>query len=143
MRVADILSSKGTAVATIPAERTVAEAAAQLAHWSIGALLVSADGTAIEGVISERDIVRHLDLVGAALLARPVSSIMSAPVHTCAPDDTPDAVLAIMTERRVRHVPVVDRGRLAGVVSIGDIVKSRIEALEADRRELVEYITAR
>jgi CBS domain-containing protein len=143
MRVAEIISNKGSAVATIPGERTVAEAAAQLAHWSIGALIVSSDGTAIEGVVSERDIVRHLDRVGAALLTRPVSSIMSMPVHTCVPDDTPDAVLAMMTELRVRHVPVVDHGQLAGVVSIGDIVKSRIEALEADRRELVQYITAR
>ena len=143
MHVRDILKRKGAAVATIGAERTVAEAAAELSRRAIGALVVSADGRHIEGIVSERDIVRELDRLGAPLLAMTVGSIMSSPVHTCAVDDATEDVMALMTELRVRHVPVVADGVLGGLVSIGDVVKSRIEALEADRRELVEYITAR
>lgn len=143
MHIVDILANKGTTVATIARDATVGEAVSQLSRLSIGALVVSADGSIIDGIVSERDIVRRLDHLGADLLATSVASIMSTPVHTCSPDDTPEAVMATMTNRRVRHVPVMHEGRLCGLVSIGDVVKSRIEALEADHKVLVEYITAR
>ena len=143
MHIVDILANKGTTVATIARDATVGEAVSELSRLSIGALVVSADGSIIDGIVSERDIVRRLDHLGADLLATSVASIMSTPVHTCSPDDTPEAVMATMTNRRVRHVPVMHEGRLCGLVSIGDVVKSRIEALEADHKVLVEYITAR
>ena len=143
MRIADILASKGSFVATIGRQMSVSEAVAELARRSIGALVVSPDGIHIDGIVSERDIVRRLDRMGVDLLESTVESIMSTPVFTCSPDDTPDSVMATMTNRRVRHVPVMLDGRLCGLVSIGDIVKSRIEALEADHKVLVEYITAR
>ncbi len=143
MHIAEILAAKGSSVATIRREATIGEAVDALTRRSIGALVVSGDGTHIEGIVSERDIVRHLDRWGTDLLVLAVEAIMSAPVHTCSPDDTPETVMATMTDRRVRHVPVVRDGALCGLVSIGDVVKSRIEALEADHRILVEYITAR
>lgn len=143
MHIVDLLATKGPAVATIRRDATVREAVAELSRRSIGALVVSADGSHIDGIISERDIVRHLDHLGTDLLEASVASIMSTPVHTCTPEDTPEAVMATMTNRRVRHVPVTRDGTLCGLVSIGDVVKSRIEALEADHKELVEYITAR
>ncbi|MGH9092937.1 MAG: CBS domain-containing protein [Acidimicrobiales bacterium] len=143
MHIVDILAAKGSAVATISRTATVGDAVRELAARSIGALVVSEDGAHIDGIVSERDIVRRLDRSGSELLSSPVASIMSTPVHTCSPDDTPEAVMEIMTHRRVRHVPVVSDGRLTGLVSIGDVVKSRIEALEADHKVLVEYITAR
>jgi CBS domain-containing protein len=143
MHIVDILAAKGSGVATIRRDATVSEAVAELSRRSIGALVVSADGVHIEGIVSERDIVRRLDRLGADLLGTSVASIMSAPVHTCTPEDTPDEVMATMTNRRVRHMPVARDGVLCGLVSIGDVVKSRIEALEADHKVLVEYITAR
>jgi CBS domain-containing protein len=143
MRIVDILTAKGSAVATISRNATVSEAVAELSRRSIGALVVSPDGTRIDGIVSERDIVRRLDRLGTELLGASVASIMSAPVHTCTPDDTSEAVMTTMTNRRVRHVPVVRDGVLCGLVSIGDVVKSRIEALEADHKVLVEYISAR
>lgn len=143
MHIVDILAGKGTEVVTIPREATVREAAQELSRRSIGALVVSEDGIHIDGIVSERDIVRRLDPLGAELLGSPVATIMSTPVHTCAPDDTPESVMETMTNRRVRHVPVVRDGALCGLVSIGDVVKSRIESLEADHKVLVEYITAR
>ena len=143
MHIVDILATKGSEVATIPRTATVEEAVRLLSQRSIGALVVSEDGVHIDGIVSERDIVRRLDHRGPDLLEATVASIMSTPVHTCSPDDTPEAVMAVMTNRRVRHVPVVRDGALQGLVSIGDVVKSRIEALEEDHRVLVEYISAR
>jgi len=143
MRIADILANKGSFVATIGREVSVSEAVAELSRRSVGALVVSPDGIHIDGIVSERDIVRRLDRMGVDLLASTVESIMSTPVFTCSPDDTPEAVMTTMTNRRVRHVPVMLDGQLCGLVSIGDVVKSRIEALEADHKVLVEYITAR
>ena len=143
MHIADILAAKGTDVATIARDASVSDAVAGLSQRSIGALVVSGDGRVIDGIVSERDIVRRLDRLGSELLSASVASIMSSPVHTCAPDDTPESVMATMTNRRIRHVPVVRDGVLCGLVSIGDVVKSRIEALEADHKVLVEYITAR
>ena len=143
MRIVDILAGKGTEVATISREATVGDAVRKLSRRSIGALVVSEDRLHIDGIVSERDIVRRLDRRGAELLSSPVAAIMSTPVYTCAPDDTPESVMETMTNRRVRHVPVVRDGVLCGLVSIGDVVKSRIQSLEADHKVLVEYITAR
>jgi CBS domain-containing protein len=143
MRIGDILATKGSAVVTIPAGATVRQALAELARHDIGALVVSPDGVRIDGVVSERDIVRRLDRQGTGLLESTVRSIMSTPVHTCGPDDAPEQEMATMTNHRVRHVPIVADGELRGLVSIGDVVKSRIDDLEADHRILVEYISAR
>ena len=143
MRISTLLANKGSAVATIRGDATVADAVDDLSRHKVGALVVSADGQAIDGIVSERDVVRTLSARGESVLKELVSSIMSSTVHTCSPDDDTESLMRVMTERRFRHVPVVDDGRLAGIVSIGDVVKDRIEELEKDRTELIEYITAR
>jgi CBS domain-containing protein len=143
MLVSDLLEGKGSIVATISREATVGEAVADLARHRIGALVVSPDGNRIDGIVSERDIVRHLSDLHTDLLAEPVASIMSTSVRVCSPDDDVESIMNLMTEHRIRHVPVVDHGRLCGIVSIGDVVKSRMRELVKDRDELMEYITAR
>lgn len=143
MLVSTLLQRKGADVATITPDARVADLLAQLARLGIGALVVSNDGAHIEGIVSERDVVRAMVTYRGDLSQEPVSTIMSTDVHTCAPDEDVDRLMAIMTERRIRHVPVIDGGRLAGIVSIGDVVKSRIDELERHRRDLEEYITAR
>ena len=115
----------------------------RLRSHGIGALVVSSDGAHIDGIVSERDIVRGLAERHGALLDEPVEWIMTSTVFTCSPDDDTETLMAAMTDRRIRHVPVLDDGVLAGIVSIGDVVKHRITELEKDRKELVEYITAR
>lgn len=143
MLVSTLLQHKGADVATIAPDATVAELVGQLARLGIGALVVSSDGTHIEGIVSERDVVRAMVTYRGDLGEEPVSAIMSRSVHTCAPDEDVDRLMATMTEHRIRHVPVVTAGELSGIVSIGDVVKSRIDELERHRRELEEYITAR
>ncbi len=143
MLVSKLLDDKGTYVATISGGATVGEAVGELNQKGIGALVVSADGRTIEGIVSERDIVRRLDDRPDTLLGDPVSSIMSVTVFTCSPNDEVTSLMSVMTENRIRHVPVVADGALCGLVSIGDVVKSRIGELEKDRNELVDYINAR
>jgi CBS domain-containing protein len=143
VRISNLLATKGSTVATITGESTVAHAVGELTRLRIGALVVSSDGAHIDGIVSERDIVRALGERVGALLDDRVSSIMTSIVATCSPDDEIESLMKTMTERRIRHVPVVSDGVLAGIVSIGDVVKSRIDELEKDRKELVEYITAR
>ncbi|NDU71153.1 CBS domain-containing protein [Actinomadura sp. DSM 109109] len=140
MRIRDILRRKGDAVATVRPDATVRQLLAVLAEHNIGAAVVSPDGSAISGIVSERDVVRRLHEHGAALLDRPVSEIMTAEVRTCGPDDRVDDLRHAMTEHRFRHVPVIGDGRLAGIVSIGDVVKSAIDELESEREHLVDYI---
>jgi CBS domain-containing protein len=140
MRIRDILRRKGDAVATVRPGSTVRELLATLAEHNIGAVVVSPDGVAIVGIASERDVVRHMHRRGAGLLDAPVSEIMTAEVRTCGPDDAVDGLRHVMTERRIRHVPVVVNGRLVGIVSIGDIVKSAIDELETEREYLVGYL---
>ena len=140
MRIRDILRRKGDAVATVRPGSTVRELLATLAEHNIGAVVVSPDGVAIVGIASERDVVRHMHRRGAALLDAPVSEIMTAEVRTCGPDDAVDGLRHVMTERRIRHVPVVVNDRLVGIVSIGDIVKSAIDELETEREYLVGYL---
>ncbi len=143
IRVSNLLESKGAAVATVTPGATVAEAVAELARLRIGALVVSADGSHIDGIVSERDVVQRLHQLRGGLLDEPVSAIMSTEVETCAPGDDVESLMRTMTERRVRHLPVVEGGVLCGLVSIGDVVKQRIGELERDRHELLEYIGAR
>ncbi|MBV8461707.1 MAG: CBS domain-containing protein [Acidimicrobiales bacterium] len=143
MLVSNLLEQKGDGVATVPSTASVATVVAELARHGIGALVVSGDGRTIEGIVSERDIVRRLSELRMALLSEPVASIMSTSVRTCGPEDDVASLMTLMTEHRIRHVPVVEDGHLCGLVSIGDIVKSRIGELARDRSELIEYITAR
>jgi CBS domain-containing protein len=144
MKISFLLARKGSSVATISKDATIEDAVAALDMHGIGALVVSRDGKHIEGIVSERDIVRGLSRERGALLDRSVSGIMTSTVFTSGPDDDIDSLMAVMTERRIRHVPILDHdGLLAGIVSIGDVVKSRIDELEKDRRELVDYINAR
>ena len=144
MSIEKVLAGKGsTAVATITAESSVGQALSELASHGIGALVVSPDGTSIAGIVSERDVVRAIERDGPGILEQPVSSIMSTDLHTCRPEDEVDAIMALMTARRIRHVPVLRDGALAGIVSIGDVVKSRIDELEGDRKALVDFIYSR
>src|SRR5271156_2865428 len=140
MLVSDLLEAKGLAVATITGEATVGAAVADLVRHRVGALVVSPDGRSIDGIISERDIVIHLSEIHTELLGQTVASIMSYSVHVCTPTDDVDIIMNLMTEQRIRHVPVVEGAMLCGIISIGDVVKSRIGELERDRNELMEYI---
>ena len=140
MRIADVLRSKGSAVATVTPQTTVGELLAGLAEHNIGAMVVlGPDG--LVGIVSERDVVRKLHERGATLLTRPVSEIMTTVVATCTPRDSVNGLAAVMTQNRVRHIPVLDDGRLAGIVSIGDVVKTRMEELESEQQQLQAYIT--
>ncbi|MFD0729409.1 CBS domain-containing protein [Planotetraspora mira] len=140
MLIGSILQGKGTSVATVRPQATVTELLATLAELNIGAVVVSDDGATIAGIVSERDIVRRLHEQGAGILGHPVSSIMTSDVRTCAPDANVDELRRTMTNHRIRHVPVVRNGRLAGIVSIGDVVKNTIEELETEKDALVGYI---
>ncbi|MEV0968437.1 CBS domain-containing protein [Microtetraspora glauca] len=140
MLIRTILRGKGTDVATVAPDATVTELLAVLAERNIGAVVVSEDGATITGIVSERDVVRRLADRGAAVLDLPVSAIMTSEVHTCAPEANVDELRRTMTNHRVRHVPVLREGRLAGIVSIGDVVKSTIEELETENEALVGYI---
>ena len=143
MKISTLLARKGSSVATIKRGATVGEVVEELASHGIGALIVSEDGEHIEGIVSERDVVRGLASSGDALLGLQVSSIMTEEVFSRGPDDDAETLMSIMTERRIRHVPIVEDDVLVGIVSIGDVVKSRIDELEKDRKELVDYINAR
>lgn len=140
MRIGEILSAKADhGVVTISPEAGVRELIALLAEHNIGALIVSTDGTSIAGIVSERDVVRHLHSDGT-VVNNVVAAIMTEVVETCAPDDDLDEVMATMTARRFRHVPVLDGDRLAGIVSIGDVVKHKIGQLEFERDQLDSYL---
>jgi CBS domain-containing protein len=139
MHVTTLLEAKGHDVATIDAAAPVSEALEALRMLGIGALVVTGRSEPFVGIVSERDVVRHLSLRGAAVLSEPVSEIMSASVTTC----EPTTLMGLMTEHRIRHVPVLEDGRLVGIVSIGDVVKARLDELERERRDLLEYVSAR
>ena len=140
MKISDVLRNKGSEVVTIRPEDSVTRLLEVLADRGVGALVVSPDGQAVVGIVSERDVVRHLHRSGAAVLAAPVSDIMTSEVTTCSADDAVESLAATMTERRIRHVPVMDDGRLAAIVSIGDIVKHHMDQLRHERDQLVGYI---
>jgi CBS domain-containing protein len=142
MRVSTILEAKGTFVATVTPDVTIHEALGVLARYDIGSLVVSDDGSRIRGIISERDIMRHLERVQGALSLR-VSDVMSIHVPSATPDDHIDRVLWQMTHHRIRHVPILDEdGRLTGIVSIGDAVAARLREVEGERSALYDYITS-
>lgn len=143
MHVHNILQVKGANVATIRPEATLGDATASLRDHGVGALVVCSDER-IVGIISERDIVRSLAAHGGSTTVREVASEMSADVTTCRADDTVDALMELMTERRIRHLPVVDDGGgLTGIISIGDIVKARLGQLVTENDQLADYIQAR
>ena len=140
MQISQLLRHKGREVATIDGAESVRTALGLLADKGIGAIVVSSDGRHIDGIMSERDIARGLHTHGAGLLAEPVSSVMTAQVHTCEPQMSVHDLARTMTDHRVRHVPVVEDGALVGIVSIGDIVKARLDELEEERKQLMDYI---
>ena len=141
MDVAAILKSKGGDVATSPASSTVAEVVALLRGKGIGALVISEDGVAVEGIISERDILRGLAEHGAGVLAMTVTDVMTKEVVTCDPGDNVRELMKVMTARRFRHLPVVEYGALCGIISMGDLVKSRLEETEREAQAMRDYIT--
>ncbi|HYP45657.1 MAG TPA: CBS domain-containing protein [Propionibacteriaceae bacterium] len=141
MRIHDILSVKGFNVIHIQPEATVSELVALLEDHNLGAVVVSPDGRTIAGIVSERDVIRHL-AHGTEFLDGPVSSIMTVDVHSCTPADTVTSMMNAVTERRIRHLPVVDaRNQLQGIVSIGDLVKSQISELQFERDQLQGYVS--
>jgi CBS domain-containing protein len=145
VNISDILRHKSadpthdSAVLTIAPVETVATLLAALAEHNVGALVVVEDAD-VAGIVSERDVVRRLAERGAEMLDATVSEIMSTEVVSCASKDKVDSVAETMTERRIRHMPVIDDGELVGIVSIGDVVSSRIRQLETDRGQLEQYI---
>jgi CBS domain-containing protein len=140
MRVSEVLRRKGATVITIAPDASVRDLLALLAEHGIGAVVVSGDGVVVAGIVSERDVVRRVHQDGEQVLGGPVAAIMTAEVETCAPPDDVEQLMSVMTERRVRHLPVVEDGRLVGLVSIGDVVKHRISEVQAERDQLSAYI---
>lgn len=140
MNVETILRNKGDWVATIRPDATIAEAVDMLNRERIGAIVVSEDGRGVDGILSERDIVIALGSDSDDLLARPVGEIMTRTVVTCDPSDSVGELMAEMTNRRIRHFPVVAGGRLCGIVSIGDLVKSRLDEVEFEANSLRSFI---
>jgi CBS domain-containing protein len=140
MRIADVLRTKGAVVATIAPDMAVRDLLASLVARNIGAMVVI-DSSGVVGIVSERDVVRRLHEHGADLLNRPVSDIMTSRVITCTPTESVDSLSGLMTTNRVRHVPVVEDGQLVGIVSIGDVVKTRMEELQTQQEQLEAYIT--
>ena len=141
MRISDVLRVKGTQVVTVTPDTSVRRLLAVLAEHRIGAVVVSRNGTSVDGIASERDVVRALARRGAAVMSEPVTAIYTAEVHTVTPQTSLEEVMRMMTVHRVRHAPVVADGGLRGIVSIGDVVKNRIDELETERAALTDYIT--
>jgi CBS domain-containing protein len=139
MRIKDVLHTKGDMVVTVSPDATVRDLLSLLAEHNIGAVVVSGDGSSVDGIVSERDVVRAL-VRGVEILDSAVAEIMTAEVRTVALDDTVDGLMRLMTEHRVRHVPVIVDGGLHGIISIGDVVKSRIGELEFERDQLTSYV---
>lgn len=141
MRISEILDRKGTDVATIAPDATLHDVLRELERGGFGSLVVSTDGRTIEGIVTERDLVRVLAQRGASALDGDVRSSMTESVVTCGRDATVDEVMGMMTNSRFRHVPVVEDGALAGIISIGDVVKSTIDQLEVKAKSLESYVT--
>ncbi|MDP3892234.1 CBS domain-containing protein [Nocardioides sp.] len=140
MRIRDVLNGKEIRdVVTVRPEASVRELLGLLAEHNVGALIVSSDGSSVDGIVSERDVVRRLH-GDEGILDGAVSAIMTSVVQTCEADDAVDELMQVMTEHRIRHVPVVAEGRLTGIISIGDVVKQRIGELEFERDQLDHYV---
>lgn len=142
MHISDVLRVKGREVVTVPPDTTVRDLLDVLAEFGIGAAVVSADSESVDGIVSERDVVRALAARGAVILSEEVSSLMTRDVVSVEFEDNVDQLFALMTEQRVRHIPVLVDGKLAGLVSIGDLVKARMAELESERDSLAQYIHA-
>jgi len=140
MNVHNILRNKGKSVATIHPDATIDRAVAVLRLRGIGALVVSDDGESVVGILSERDIVEALGRYGSELSTVSVAEVMACPVVTCDPGDSIAELMAEMTNRRIRHFPVLEDGRLVGIVSIGDLVKSRLDEIEYEARSMRSFI---
>ena len=140
MNVETILGRKGKVVFTVSPDTTISRAAQLLREKRIGAVVVSSDGAQVLGILSERDIVHGLAERGAAVLELPVDELMTHDVETCTGEDTGGELLALMTDRRFRHLPVLENGSLAGIVSIGDVVKSRLDEIMREAEALRDYI---
>ncbi len=140
MRIRDIMQGKGGSVVTASPDTSVRELVALLAEHNIGAVVVSSAKSQIAGIVSERDVVRGL-AGGVEILDSPISEIMTSEVRSASPRDTVDDLMRLMTEHRIRHVPVVVDGSLQGIVSIGDVVKSRMGELEFERDQLSSYVS--
>ena len=142
MSIQSILDHKGSKVVTIAPDTRVGAAAHRLRLEQIGAIIITGEDRRIEGILSERDIVEGLTEHGAAVIDLPVSALMSHNVRTCKPDAEIRDVMRLMTQHRIRHVPVVENGALRGIVSIGDVVKSRLEDMELETNVLRDYAVA-
>ncbi len=140
MTVTKILDQKGRDVATIAPTASVAEAASILSARKIGALVVTGAGGRITGIVSERDIVHALAQRGAEALQSPLADVMTRKVVTCAPSDSMSSIMELMTDGKFRHLPVAEGGQLAGIISIGDVVKHRLAELESEQNALRDYI---
>ena len=143
MKVRTMLAQKGDRVLTVPPDATIGAAIAILQAEKIGALVVSDDGAGVDGILSERDVVRGLHEHGGGLLEKPVSGFMTAPVKTCGLADDIQDIMSQMTRSRIRHLPVMEAGKLSGMISIGDVVKVRLEELEAEASALRDYVAGR
>lgn len=143
MLVSTILARKGHEVFTVAPDCAIGDIVALLRTHGIGALVVSEDGTLVNGIVSERDVVRQIAEFGPEVLDRPVSSAMTDTVVTCTPAESTEQLMEVVTTRRIRHLPVVENGTLVGIVSIGDIVASRVHELEEEAQLLRDYITSR
>jgi CBS domain-containing protein len=143
MQVKNLLAVKGREVATISQERTVADALALLKERGIGALVVTGASAPLVGIFSERDVVRALAVYGAATLEHKVADLMSTGVTTCDELTSVTTLMGLMTEHHIRHIPVIDGERLVGMVSIGDVVKARFDELEHEKKDLLDYVSAR
>ncbi len=141
MYVSALLENKGANVITAAPNTTVDKAVALLAENKIGVLVISADGKSVDGILSERDIVRALAEQGNDIGNADAATLMSRDVVSCAPGDTIESLMGLMTERRIRHLPVLENGKLAGIVSIGDIVKHRLAEIESEADALRQYVT--
>ena len=142
MLIVEILRAKPGPVVTVPPDTTVRELLAMLARHGIGACVVSGDGRGVDGMVSERDVVRALAARGPGVLDEPVSAICTVDVHTTTRQARTEELMTVMTEKRFRHVPVVEDGVLVGIVSIGDVVKQRTSELEAESAAMSAYISA-
>lgn len=141
VRIREILRRKGEAVVTVPPDLDVAGLLRVLAEHRIGAVVVSEDGATVQGIVSERDVVRALHVEGPGVLDSPVRELMTSEVHTCSEGDHIDRLAVTMTEHRVRHLPVLRDGKLVGIVSIGDVVRQRMEELQQENEQLAGYIS--
>lgn len=141
MLISEVLQRKGSAVATVAPDATISSVVDTLAQFGCGALVVSADGQSVDGIISERDVVRALVVHGHSTLDQTAADLMTRDVVTCSQTATIEQLMAEMTERRFRHVPVTEDGVLIGIVSIGDVVNARVRNLETETRQLTNYIS--